>query len=839
MSFRALALGFLLGMFICLATYFNDFVMNGASLVNHLLPISVLGFVLTMALLVNPVIGRLRPGWAFSAGEIGVVAALALAACYWPDSGFFRTAITNVTVPAQQYLVHTHWQQQKVFSYVPGGASEIAPGQLLDPIAVARRLLLGQPVLSSGDSPTGPGAVSVGSPHPQPHPQPHPHPQPELAHLWSLLSGDDHLFLQRAAALPAPDPQTTARLLEMLNRLLAHPGLAGSDSLGPVIAELPPDQRGALAARTADTPAWDVVAANRPLLAALLPGLIASPPSGRGLLLQGGRQGKTQDRLFRPAAVASAGGGLAVVDWSAWWPTIRLWGGLALLLASAALALALIVHPQWSRNELLPYPIPRFVTELTDRPDGALLPRVAVSRLFWIAFTVVLLIHVNNGLHQWYSWPFHFPDRLDFNPLRGLFPNASRSPSSEAVFWPIIFLSVIAFAYFLETSVSLSLGIAPVLYILLTTFLLGLGIKLNYDYIGGEKPNMLRFGAYLGMAVLILYVGRRHYLDTLAAALGHNPGRRVDRSLLWAARAFVLATLSAVLWLTTAGVGWIAALLAVGCVLLTFLVLARITAETGLFFIQPQWLPVGVLTALLGFEALGPTAYIVLALVSTMLVGDTRAAVLPLLVNGLRMTDPATDQRPARLAPAILLTLLLGFGVAGAATLWVTHTHGIARTDNFTREILPRLPFDRLASHASSSLAVGELARSVAAPSDLQRLGLIDPSPDALTWTALGMGLVLAALVLRLRFVWWPIHPVLFVVWGTWAMDRFAFSILVGCCIKWCVVRFGGARGYRAGIPLMVGVIAGELAVSALWLLAGALHYLLTGYGPPARFTVF
>jgi hypothetical protein len=127
---------------------------------------------------------------------------------------------------------------------------------------------------------------------------------------------------------------------------------------------------------------WQVVRLNRLTIVAAMPDVFLPPPEGEGVLLDGGRadpfvvdtllQGRSRDNLL----------GVTDLPWRAWWPTIRLWGLTAMALAIASICLALIVHPQWSRRELLPYPISRFMSEVAERKAGTRLPEVARSRLF-------------------------------------------------------------------------------------------------------------------------------------------------------------------------------------------------------------------------------------------------------------------------------------------------------------------------------------------------------------------------------------------------------------------------------------------------------------------------
>lgn len=91
----------------------------------------------------------------------------------------------------------------------------------------------------------------------------------------------------------------------------------------------------------------------------------------------------------------------------------------------------------------------------------------------------------------------------------------------------------------------------------------------------------------------------------------------------------------------------------------------------------------------------------------------------------------------------------------------------------------------------------------------------------------------------RLRLAWWPIHPVIFVVLGSWGIARIGVSFLLGWAITSAVVRLGGAQAHRALIPLMAGVIAGELLMALAWMVVGWAHFLHTGQPPPSAYGVF
>ncbi len=802
MTWRSVILGLLLGLVISGATYYNDFVIRQASLINDLLPISVLGFAAALLLLVNPLIGRVFRLRLLSGGEIGVVVALGLAACAWPGAGFFRTASTNLAMPGYWLQINTSWQAAHVMSYVPGGSSELAPGQVTDWPQLVQAVL--QAAQGRG--------------------------QPALRALWRHLDHAGRSAFNQASHQKRITADTRRQLLAAVNGALSvAPWLA--DSAGEPSAATPVTARPQRAA----TP-HEVTRLNRILLAQALPGVVLPAPAGNGVLLAGGRN---DPKVVQPLVLGGAPDSSSMLrnfPWRVWWPCIRLWGSVALLLGLASLCLAMIVHPQWSDREHLLYPIPRFLSEMFAREPGRVLPRMATQRLFWAAFIAVFCLHLLNGLAVWYPGLPRVPLELPFRPLSTLFPSAAHMESAQAYFAPALFLTVIAFAFFLNGAISFSLGIAPLAFTLLALAMAATGQVLDADYLGAKRANMLRFGGYVALAAMILYSGRHYYLQVARGALGLSRGP-IPRTSLWAARGLVFASLLAAAMLTTGGLNWPLALACVACILIIFLVLSRIVAETGMFFIQPYWMPVAVLTALFGVDVLGPTNYIVLAMASIMLVGDTRTALMANLVNGLKIADRPDGGSPGRLWPALVAMILVGFVVAGAATLWTQYTYGLSNVTGFERVILPSLPFDKLTSYAADMAARGTLTQATAA-TGLQHLALFSPADGAYQWLAIGMVLVIGAYFLRTRWSRWPIHPVLFLVWGTYPANRFAFSFLLGWAAKMAVVKVGGARLANRVLPFAVGIIAGELAISFVWLGVGTTYFLATGHSPP-HFSIF
>jgi hypothetical protein len=83
---------------------------------------------------------------------------------------------------------------------------------------------------------------------------------------------------------------------------------------------------------------------------------------------------------------------------------------------------------------------------------------------------------------------------------------------------------------------------------------------------------------------------------------------------------------------------------------------------------------------------------------------------------------------------------------------------------------------------------------------------------------AFGATLTTALASLRLRYAWWPLHPVGFLLVYSWGIRNIWFSIFVGWLAKVVLLNFGGADLFRRARPVFVGLILGEAVAAAFWL---------------------
>jgi hypothetical protein len=90
---------------------------------------------------------------------------------------------------------------------------------------------------------------------------------------------------------------------------------------------------------------------------------------------------------------------------------------------------------------------------------------------------------------------------------------------------------------------------------------------------------------------------------------------------------------------------------------------------------------------------------------------------------------------------------------------------------------------------------------------------------------AMGFGAVacMTLMACRLRSVAFPFHPIGYAISANWAMNTVWMCILIGWCWKSLVLKYGGAKGYRAGLPVAMGLILGEFVIGSLWSLYGVI----------------
>jgi len=260
--------------------------------------------------------------------------------------------------------------------------------------------------------------------------------------------------------------------------------------------------------------------------------------------------------------------------------------------------------------------------------------------------------------------------------------------------------------------------------------------------------------------------------------------------------------------------------------------IARMTAEIGLPWLanfngKAVFFPL----KLLGTAALGPQSLAVLAAVGGALdMVTTNTAAAQQTTWGKLTEDLPRRCRPNRaLQVGLLLALLVGSG----AILWDNYSYSARRDQSLPGGSSGWV--DRLyqAGQDSNRLQIEGLADTAARATGLAKLKLIRVEPKFWRFFLYGAVLIIGCAALRLRFSWWPLHPLPLLLFSTWCLSRLYVCFFLGWAIKMAIVRIGGGRVFAQSKPFFIGVIYGQVFACGIWMVVGTIYRLVTGNTAP------
>ncbi len=535
------------------------------------------------------------------------------------------------------------------------------------------------------------------------------------------------------------------------------------------------------------------------------------------------------------------------VPWYAWRNTLMFWFAVLGLVSVGGICTVVIVHRQWAQREHLAYPIVTFANELIHHDGRGLFNPIFRNTPFWLGFAISFGILLINGYQKWQPDFVSIPLTVNLNPFRELqfVTQLMKVDLGRNILSVNFYFAAIGLAYFLTSEASFSLGISGWLYLLAAAPLVAAGVDMSRTLLGGGLPSNMYFGAYVGMAVMVLYLGRRFYWAALKRAFGlagpragpreGSPDREESRLAtaevlnreVWAVRILlvVCALLVVIFWQIglhpLLGIGFVV------LVLMLFLMLARINVATGLFVIQPMWQPVNALVAVFGAYAVGPHALGILAMLVVVISIDTRIAMVPLVANALRLGD-RQKVKAGGLASWMAIAMIASVVIALPVTIWLVYDRGVAGMDSGGTQwalTVANMPVEFLQRNVDQLDSMGQLKAAASGT----HLASLQTQKHFFTAAGIGLGLVVACSFLRLRFPRWPLHPLMFLVWGTPWMTEYAPSFLLAWVLKGLIMKYGGQKSYLKARPFFIGLVAGEFAAAMLWAVVGVVYYLQTG----------
>lgn len=513
----------------------------------------------------------------------------------------------------------------------------------------------------------------------------------------------------------------------------------------------------------------------------------------------------------------------AAVPWAAWSKPAIGWGIFTMFLMCMAIFMMVVFRRQWVENERLPFPLATIYLSLIEPPErGRFLNRLLSNRIFWMGVALVVFIHGFNGLHAYFpKWP-EIPLKYDLNAVFADDPWKSMDGSVKA--FSDFSFTVPAVLYFAETRVSFSIWFIFMLRQIVKMWLGAFGEDLTE---GMGRDQML--GAVIMLGLAAIWIGRSHLLMVAKqmfrkAAPDEARGRYLP---YWAAGwGFVICLVGCVAWLSAAGMSVVGASVVMVLIVLLYIVVARMVAETGLVypllevFFERTWVYSANLPGGTSARATMPD-YWYSSTLSGVATHDLRNCMPVFASHALRVTDETATEgtsaqsersgpnaRLVTYAVTLLIVVAVTYVVAGAGMLYSEYSYGSSLNKT------PETPInlwgtDGMPKWRTIGQTTNYLPPAKGPTENHNRLGNL----------TFGGAMATFLTFMRLRFTGWPLHPVGFLLLNSWGIHRIWASAFVGWLVKVMIVKFGGYALYMRLRPFMIGLILGEAAMAATFLI--------------------
>jgi len=495
----------------------------------------------------------------------------------------------------------------------------------------------------------------------------------------------------------------------------------------------------------------------------------------------------------------------ATPPWGEWVVPLLAWTILTFGLYLAMFSIGAIVRKQWVERENLIFPLVQLPLEMvmSQRHEVSPVPFFS-NKLTWVGIAIPFLIHNMNALHGYMPGVPYL--QLQGNTvLTGLTSRPwlfLRSPLT-------MHFSVVGFAYFLTTEISLSLWVF---------WWLGRIQHVAADAFGRQavlrkvEENQYQ-GAFIVYVLYGLWVARGHlsamwdtFMNRGERKTVHENSRHEERPLAMSTPVafwgLIIGGAIVVVWLNVAGMSLLVALATYAIFLVICWGMARLVVESGILFAKAvQMRPTVLLTGLGGSRHFSPVDLTILSFTEYVYMYDLKSFLMPQIMHSLKIADEGRiDRRHMYWAVGIAVF------VAVLASYW--SSLNVA----YSKGALAMHPWFFLSGPRGNVELLKNMLTSSSGP-EIDRI------------VALSVGAAVCAGLIRMRqmFLWFPLHPIAYVVGNGYEASRMWFPFLLGWSAKALVTRYGSIGLYRLLQAPFLGLVVGEYVVAGIWLIIDAI----------------
>ncbi len=488
------------------------------------------------------------------------------------------------------------------------------------------------------------------------------------------------------------------------------------------------------------------------------------------------------------------------VPWEVWIVPLFWWAIFFAALAGVAICIVAILRRQWVENERLAFPLAEVPVQFADYAPGARWPALFRDRFFWIGAALPLFVISWNIIG--YFWPTLPEITLGKNTYISVgraFPRVGVKLN-----WFLI-----SFAFLTNLEVLFSIWFFWLLSVVQIGIFNRTGFTIGspdmWGSAGGAAQGWQCFGAFTMLVVLACWMARSHVARVFRSAWRGEQWEEPAGEILSPRAAVVgFITCNAVLlaWLWRSGMGVGVAALFLLTVLVMFVGVTRIVAESGLVYLRAPITPQTVVFYTIGLSNMTQASATATSL-SYCHFGLGNTFVMSPFAHIARVAAPL-KLNGRRVLLACALAIFVGLAVSIWYTIDLGYEHGAYNFGVYTFRYGNQKIFNNLVSKMRNPFGV-----------DWARIAFF------------GVGAAAAVLVAVLRYslVWWPLHPIGIAIGNIWVIHRSAFSIFVAWAAKGIILRLGGIRAYQRAKPFFFGILVGYVLGVGLSFLADVLFF--------------
>ncbi len=441
-----------------------------------------------------------------------------------------------------------------------------------------------------------------------------------------------------------------------------------------------------------------------------------------------------------------------------WLAPILLWSAFTISLVLVMLGLTLALSSRWVSDEKLSYPIIQLPLRMVE--EGFL-----KNKVMWAGFGISFFMATLNGLH------FFFPAFPSLGRPINIGQYFTEKPLNAIGWLPIAVQPfAVGLGFFMPVELSFSCWFFYFFWKFERVMASILGLRMpGFPFVDEQTT-----GAYIGFALVAIWIARKHIIRLFRSTPTH--GRFAIGSL-------VAGAIGITAFCLRAGMGLKAIFLFFAGYFLISISIGRIRAELGspvhdLHFSGPG----RMMVSLMGTHRFSKPDLTITSLF-WYFNRAYRSHPMPCILEGVKLEE-RTGGSSLRLPVFVIFA-----AVVGTLSAFWAHLHQVYRYGGWGKLWPAYETFNRLSSWLTTPVG-GNL-----------------PYVSAFSFGAI---LVVILSIVRMRFIWFPLHPVGLIVSSSWGMNPFWFSIFLSWAVKFFLLRYGGLRLYRKGIPLFLGFILGE-----------------------------